>query len=44
MKHIAPSCNVVIPAVVEDTEVPGGRALITPAKKKEPIGKEEGGI
>lgn len=43
MRHIAPSCNMVTPTVVEDTEMPGGRALITPAKKKA-IGKEEGGI
>lgn len=40
----APSCNMVIPTVVEDTEMHGGRALITLAKKKEAIGKEEGGI
>lgn len=44
MKHIAPSCNVVMPTVVEDTEVPRGKALTVPAKKKEAIEKEEGGI
>lgn len=44
MRHIAPSCNMVIPTVVEDNEMPGGRAFITPEKKKEAIGKEEGGI
>lgn len=35
---------MVTPTVVEDTEMPGGRALITPAKKKEARGKEEGRI
>lgn len=43
MRHVLPSYNTVIPRVVEDNEMPGGRALITPAKK-EAIGKEEGGI
>lgn len=44
MGHIAPSCNMAIPTVAKETEIHGGRALATPAKKKEAMGRGEWGI